>query len=179
MQERPEMRHLRSHSFGGAALQSVVGLTVVLLTVGAVYPIYQEIDAANQRARAWRDLRQLAGDMLRYKRDTGRWPRRREFAYTDGEPALAESSAFGTGASADHITAFLIQNEPPVRGWNGPYMSLSRPDPWGRRYIAFLDGLEDRSPPYGWVISAGPNGIFETTKNDRVIYGDDMGFLVR
>jgi hypothetical protein len=157
----------------------VVGATTVLIAAGTAYPIYEQIEAANRRARAWRDLRRLSGDMLRYKRDTGRWPKRREFAYSDGEAALAEGSAFGHETAADHISRFLINNEPPVPGWNGPYMSISRPDPWGQRYVAFLDGLTESTPPYGWVISAGPNGIFETTKNDRVIYGDDLGFLVR
>jgi len=49
----------------------------------------------------------------------------------------------------------LIDN-PGIAGWNGPYIKLLRPDPWGNRYIYALEGTN------AVVLSAGPDGAVNT-----------------
>ncbi|NKB87550.1 MAG: prepilin-type N-terminal cleavage/methylation domain-containing protein [Acidobacteria bacterium] len=59
-------------------------------------------------------------------------------------------------------------------GWNGPYIAnMVEEDPWGNRYVINVghlsnsidaveaDGIQEKRAV--WVLSAGPDGIFDTT----------------
>ncbi len=74
-------------------------------------------------------------------------------------------------------------------GWSGPYLPESPgPDPWGRRYVVNIGLIpsadsptEDRGPARFavWVMSAGPNGVIETSYRQPIgnaaLAGDDIG----
>lgn len=167
-----------SMSAGIAPLQLVVGAAVLLLVVGLAVPILTDQIATEARARAIGDLRQIAADVLSYRRDTRQWPGGPGFAFTDGTAAFGET-ALASGKNGLHLSSFLALNTPPVPNWHGPYMSISRPDPWGHRYVLLLDGLQDPQRRAGWILSAGPNGVFDTSKLDREPLGDDLGLLLR
>lgn len=88
--------------------------------------------------------------------------------------------------SIDLISNQLVNNRPsfgatgyPVKtalsgtGWNGPYLASHLPeDPWGNRYVINVehlsnsidameaDGVQEKRAV--WVLSAGPDGIFDT-----------------
>jgi len=164
---------------GVAIIELVIILSLVLLAAGLAVPIVTDRIAAGARAQAIGDLRQLAADVLNYYRDTGVWPAQSAFAFTDGRAAPGEAASFGSDAAGEHVSAFLALNKPPATGWNGPYMSISRPDPWGHRYVVALEGLRETNGRYGWVLSAGPDGVFETGTADRELKGDDLGLLLR
>lgn len=83
--------------------------------------------------------------------------------------------------------------------WKGAYSeSLARCDPWGRNYLVLVyamwrpttncegcgvgpyshDGPINHKPKlYGWIISAGPNNIVETTPESDKLLGDDVGMI--
>ena len=61
----------------------------------------------------------------------------------------------------------------------------------GRRaYIAHVGAMEKNGvpvaivslapflKPQGWILSAGPDGIFQTSPTDTVLAGDDIGFIL-
>jgi hypothetical protein len=69
--------------------------------------------------------------------------------------------------------------------WRGPYSNGNTPlDPWGRPYVInVISGHTYNATNYKrlWVISAGPNGQFDTNANATAtteITGDDIGFMV-
>ncbi len=69
--------------------------------------------------------------------------------------------------------------------WRGPYSNGNTPlDPWGRPYVInVVSGHLANATNYKrlWVISAGPNGTFDTNANATAttdIAGDDIGYLV-
>lgn len=69
--------------------------------------------------------------------------------------------------------------------WRGPYSNGNTPlDPWGRPYVInVISGHTYNATNYKrlWVISAGPNGQFDTNANATAtteIAGDDIGYLV-
>ncbi len=172
---------LRDKRLGIAAPDIIVTICAVLLVLGTAIPAVNEHMAASARARALGDLRQLAADVSNYYRDTGSWPVDRSFAYTDGLPAEGEEDRIGSPSASGHLARFLVTNEPPVRNWKGPYMSISRPDPWGHRYVVTFEGLR-RSPleaRHGWVLCAGPDGVFQTGADDSELRGDDLGLALR
>jgi type II secretory pathway pseudopilin PulG len=72
--------------------------------------------------------------------------------------------------------------------WQGPYLeSYSLEDPWGRAYVInaryFPGGRYGGSVPHRvMVLSAGPNGLWETPFSDgtpeATPLGDDVGFVI-
>ena len=55
-------------------------------------------------------------------------------------------------------------------------------DPWGHAYVISVGAVELGGQPISpgaqaWVLSAGPNGILETTPDAVVLGGDDRGFI--
>lgn len=81
--------------------------------------------------------------------------------------------------------------EPP--GWNGPYLASVPLDPWERPYVCNTRHLEDAGIPgvtraaaerhAVFCISAGPNGVFDTSLSDEselfAAQGDDIGWPIQ
>jgi type II secretory pathway pseudopilin PulG len=79
-------------------------------------------------------------------------------------------------------------------GWNGPYIQDVPLDPWSNPYVVnirYLDGggvngatASEEQDHAVFVLSAGPNGLFETSFADGTalsndgIGGDDVGWMV-
>ncbi len=174
------MRPRRDRSTSGVALTELVIWSILLsLVAGMVVPAVNERIAVEARGRALGDLRHIAANVLNYRRDTGQWPGGARFAFTDGEPAAGEYVTFGSELNGRHVAMFLGVNERRVLGWSGPYMGISRPDPWGHRYVILLDGLKSPLSPHGWLLSAGPDGTIQTGSTDRDVQGDDLGLRLR
>lgn len=170
----------RDRSTSGVALTELVIWSVLLsLVAGIVVPAVNERIEVEAKGRALGDLRHIAADVLDYRRDTGLWPGDARFAFTNGAQAAGEYITFGNELSGKHITMFLAVNERRVLKWNGPYMGASRADPWGHRYVILLDGLRTPLNPHGWLLSAGPDGTFQTGSTDRDVQGDDLGLRLR
>jgi hypothetical protein len=162
-----------------ATTELVVLAMLVLFTVGLVVPIVEQREESARRAHTLGDLRQLAHDLTNYYRDTGTWPSGISFAHTDGPAAEGEERSFGSSRRAVHIRELLLTNRPPVPNWRGPYLSLCRPDGWGNRYVVVLDTNAPGKRPSGWVLSAGPDQLFNTAPHHRVPAGDDLGIRLR
>jgi len=70
--------------------------------------------------------------------------------------------------------------------WKGPYAeTLTKRDPWGNNYLVYVmamwnptTGSETGGKEYGWIISAGPNGVLDTVKTDSALQGDDIGVML-
>ena len=104
---------------------------------------------------------------------------------------------WGMSAARGDVANFhLLQNRPqnaaaaayPTTGsmrWRGPYVNGSAPlDPWGRPYVVnVIAGFFANATNHKrlWVISSGPNGVFDTSANATAttdVSGDDIGFLI-
>ncbi|MFO7897543.1 MAG: hypothetical protein R6V58_00610 [Planctomycetota bacterium] len=174
------MKAHRNERLGGAlAVQLVILGSMLVMAVAVAVPVVSGRRLGAARARALGDLRRLAADITTYHKDTGTWPGGSNLAVTDGDPAGGEARAYGDDDEAIHISKFLTINQADVDGWHGPYMSMSRSDPWGHRYVVVLEGLRSREPPYAWALSAGPDGVFETGPSDEEVRGDDLGLRLR
>lgn len=82
--------------------------------------------------------------------------------------------------------------EPP--GWNGPYVDRVPMDPWGRPYVCNVRYLQnanvqgttqaERDQHAVWCLSAGPNGLWDTSFDDATEQenepgGDDIGAVIQ
>ena len=70
------------------------------------------------------------------------------------------------------------------RRWKGPYIGKMGKDPYGNYYVAHMGAIEKGGSPinsagkgYGWVISAGIDGVFQTCPEATSLAGDDTGFI--
>jgi len=100
-------------------------------------------------------------------------------------------------ANADQNNAFnhLIINNPNGDGntgqadsdykkWKGPYLGKVGKDPYGNYYVAHIGAIEKNGSPinssgagFGWVLSAGVDGVFQTCPESTALAGDDTGFI--
>jgi hypothetical protein len=65
--------------------------------------------------------------------------------------------------------------------WRGPYLNKGETDPWGTPYALLVKRFTGVTNVYAWVLSAGPNGMFETDEISIEIPpgSDDIGILIQ
>ena len=70
------------------------------------------------------------------------------------------------------------------RKWKGPYLGKVGTDPYGNFYVAHIGAIEKNGSKinsagtgYGWVLSAGIDGVFQTCPESTSLAGDDTGFI--
>lgn len=122
-----------------------------------------------------------------------------------GQDQVTGSDAWASFGTSSTLTAQLIRNRegniyPLYRlsdnphqqaGWNGPYLDRVPLDPWGRPFVVnigfalpVVSGTVTAMNDYHnvMVLSAGKDGIFETTfdlgATNEKPGGDDIGFVV-
>jgi len=77
--------------------------------------------------------------------------------------------------------------------WRGPYVANVSLDPWGHAYIVHVGAMDKNGipvivdslqnslgsfdKPQGWILSAGPDGMLQTSPTDTALSGDDIGFI--
>jgi len=72
-----------------------------------------------------------------------------------------------------------------TKRFKGPYISKLGTDAFGNFYIAHVGAMEKdgvaitggSGTAQGWILSAGPDGTFQTCPNDNSLSGDDRGFI--
>jgi len=72
-----------------------------------------------------------------------------------------------------------------IKKFRGPYISKLGTDAFGEFYIAHVGAMEKggttitntSGTAQGWILSAGPDGIFQTCPNSTSVQSDDRGFI--
>jgi len=179
----------------GVTLSEIIlGLAVLAVLSGALAPLVFQQIAKARLARAERDIAALAEAVTTFREDLKTYPDR-----SGGTPAvlgylLTTGSTPGGIASwagpAGSVAAHLLSNVPPNGAaypttgsvaWRGAYITEENADPWGRAYVISTAGMRGDTGIFGWIISAGPNGILETDDGDAEISSnsDDLGIRLR
>ncbi len=86
------------------------------------------------------------------------------------------------GATVGRTLDFLREANAPAElrvampgSWKGPYDVDLAPDPWGRSILVLSVGDPGL---VSWCVSAGPDGLLETSSADLEPRGDDVGVRV-
>jgi len=201
-------RHPRQGGF--TLVEVIVVLSVVLLLTGIAVPMLSSYMEDGRRARAEAETKTIGAAVMSMYKDVGTYPARNGSGannylyslYTG--PALTDNPwtrnhtwiRWARNARGDQLDNHLLLNQPqgataaayPTTGnlkWRGPYIAGSSPlDPWGRPYIVnVLCGYRTDATNYKrlWVVSAGPNGKFDTNYRARAtdeVEGDDIAILL-
>jgi len=102
----------------------------------------------------------------------------------DGFDPNATISALWTSAKFAHLDSQLVTKPDGLSGsnnWKGPYVeSFKKRDPWGNNYLVYVKAMHapETTKEYGWIISAGPDGVLQTGPTDSVIKGNDIGLML-
>jgi len=187
---------------GFTLIEVIVVIAVVAILAAILTPTITKNIDDSKRARAVNECQVIAASLTSFYKDLGIWPARRNatdnylyLLYGDGRTPTNSGvdTQFWTGAwgsdREDTFTNQLISNTPNGSGtpytttgqlaWRGPYAIEYKSDPWGNRYAcngAYLwcCGLDEAV----WVVSAGPDGVIETSVNQNIVNptvsGDDI-----
>jgi hypothetical protein len=148
----------------------VASVSVLLVLALVLPPAIASRVNERRIARGGDEVVRLASAIARFERDVGEYPKwlqaaggtsnRVAMLIGPGEPPKAAESGGGwMAATSDTFDRQLVSNGPgyPPTRWRGPYLaSPVEPDPWGNRYMAWLDAMP-------FIVSAGPNGTIDST----------------
>ncbi|MGR3309288.1 MAG: type II secretion system protein [Candidatus Brocadiales bacterium] len=188
---------------GFTLIEIVIVLGVIAALAAILTPTLMNYIEDAKRARASKDVGTLAAAIAQLNKDTGSWPIYTDVSskvgaidclYTGSEfsTIILESGDFvGTNPpqSFDEAFGHLMRNNanyPFERQnmWRGPYVNKGGTDPWGTPYAILVRRLRetvDILNVHAWVLSAGPNGVFETDEISIEIppNSDDIGILIQ
>ncbi len=182
---------------GGLTLiEMIVVLAALSILAALLIPAVISVPEQAEEAKAGNDARAIGEAVHNFYKDLAKWPVYSAFPSTPDLERLFSAgnvpAVSGTPGTAEWITASPsadldnhLQNNSlyPATGeftWRGPYLTETPTDPWGNQFIINVRWLQPgQSANVVWVLSAGPNGIIETTFAQPSLAGDDIGFRLR
>ena len=183
---------------GFTLIEIIVILAVISILVAILTPtVLKFIDDA-QRSSAENSVQVINAALNDLIKDTGQFPgskTSKTFLCSPGEFATDPTGSWASGAGVcSDLFNHLIINDPDESGTpdqvtdyrstgkrrhRGPYLSSIDEDPFGNVFQVNVSTLKggDRNPT--WVISAGPDGEFQTDATDNKLSGDDIGIRIK
>ena len=171
---------------GFTLIELAVVLAIIAVLAGVLTPLVTGYLDQARVSRAQADLRTIADAVKLYQRDTGRYPIYNSAGYpttvSDGTKnifagpgdAPGETVVWGLGAATatttleawvnGNFSGVATGNTFPKAGFRGPYISNIEADPWGNQYLLNAANLNNATY-HAFVVSAGPNGVLDTAKN--------------
>jgi len=196
----PRHRSLLLTNKAFTLVEIIVILAVVSILVAIVTPTVLKYISEAQESRAEEDVRNLSVVINDLIKDTGQYPGSKlpvvggvQTTYMCG-PGTKLGGAWGDGITCADITMHIVENDPSQDGnvgstgdyrttgrrkYKGPYVQIINEDPWGNAYQINATTLIGGNTSPTWIISAGPNGTFDTAPTATAITGDDMGVRVK
>lgn len=190
----------RKHSSGGFTwVEIIVILAAVCILVAVLTPIVRKYIHDARVSRAQGDVKLISAMLNDLIKDTGQYPGNK---LPSGKtficgPGTQPSSGvlWCTSGNSSSLSNHLYINDPDEDGtpneasddyrssdkfrWKGPYLQAIHADPWGNAYAVNASTLAERNTNPTWVVSPGPDGVFQTSTTDTSLSGDDIGLRVK
>jgi hypothetical protein len=151
---------------------------LILVTVAVVAPEVEAVAGENARTLALADANAIGVALRSVSADAGG----KLFAALGASPrwlygpgVLPRDNAFAREGGFP-LSGVLVANEVREPEWRGPYLERVPIDPWGRAYVVNCDASRRDQPVF--IVSAGPDGVVNTTPKDGAISGDDAGIIL-
>lgn len=196
-------------SKGFTLIELAVVLAIIAVLAAVLTPMVTGYLDQARIARAQADTRTIADAFKLHYRDTGRYPIWYTAAnFTTGTIAAvgngkaifkgpgtqpADANGWTSAATATttletwinaNYTVVSTTTTFPKAGYRGPYVGVIETDPWGNSYLVNAGNLGSDSSSHSFVISAGPNGTLDTTKDQSTataltIGSDDVVAMIK
>jgi prepilin-type N-terminal cleavage/methylation domain-containing protein len=192
----PNAFHLSPYGF--TLIEIIVILAVISILVAILTPTVLKYIEEAQTNRAEADVRVMNAALNDVIKDTGQYPgdklTGRTFICGPGtQPSTG--IVWCTGSNYRQLSNHLIINNPDEDGtsgeasddyrpsgkfrWKGPYVQSLNEDPWGTAYAINASTLVGGNTNPTWVMSAGPNSVFDTATTATSLSGDDIGIRIK
>ncbi len=195
-------------SKGFTLIELAVVLAIIAVLAAILTPIVTGYLDQARVARAQADTRTVADAIKLYQRDTGRWPVYNSASDFSTNTIAGGKTLIGGNAGSNpadglamwtvatvvastslesylngNFTSLSTTNVFPKAGFRGPYIASLDSDPWGNKYILTASNLGGTTN-HAYVISAGPNGLMDTTTNQAglqpfAVGSDDIVSVIR
>lgn len=154
-----------------------ITLLVILGTAGVLDPILAGQDDAAMADQALLDMQHIVDGLRSYSHDTLTLPTgvkgRTDVAWLYGPGLLPAANPFNIGGDGRPLGDALLNDAMGGDDWAGPYLEALPSDPWDRAFLVNVEGLVD-GRERAMILSAGPNGVCETSALARQAEGDDI-----
>ena len=183
---------------GFTLIEIVIVLGVIAALAAILVPTLMNYVEHAKKTRASKDVGIIAAAIAQLNKDTVKWPIYTDISsktglidclYTGPASSILKTDDFvGTNPPQSFGTSFdhLMRNNAnyPSTGtnmWRGPYLSKDTTDSWGTPYAILVKRFNGTTGVYAWVLSAGPDGIFQTDETSIEIPAgsDDIGILIQ
>ncbi len=201
----PHALRLTPHGF--TLIEIIVILAVISILVAILTPtVLKYLDEA-RNDRAQNDVGNISAMLNDLIKDTGQFPGNLAVptGFICGPGTIATAGATGWAANSaactngagnqnNSLANHLLVNDPNEDGtttstsdyratgkfkWKGPYITNFSEDPWGNAYEVNVSTLVGGNTSVTWVISAGPDGSFQTSTTAATLSGDDIGVRIK
>lgn len=159
----------------------IVFTALIVAAAGIVYPLVSAEIRETKISRALDDTARIASAVMRAQRDAGAMPG------SDGPgmpaAALVTRGRQPAGLPLGHVRRLssFLGALPPAQiskgPWKGPYLGEVGCDPWKRAYVVLVPPAAAMA--HAWALSAGPDGLLQTTESSSSLEGDDIGICIR
>jgi general secretion pathway protein G len=171
---------------GFTLIELAVVLAIIAVLAAILTPLVTGYLDQARVSRAQADLRTIADAIKLHQRDTGRYPIYNSGGYpntvSDGTktifggpgnaPTDTASWSLSTATAATSLESWIngnytsvsTTNTFPKAGFRGPYVANIEADPWGNQYLLNAGNLNGGAN-HAFLVSAGPNGVLDTTKD--------------
>ena len=189
------VRRVAGPSSGFTLIEIIVILAVISILVAILTPTVLKYISEAQSDRAQNDVTTINAMINDLIKDTGKYPGNKmaagkTFLCGAGNVGLA-GQTWGTTVTCETLANHIAVNSPgtaattddyPSSGnfrWKGPYITNLSEDPWGNGYQINASTLVGGNTSVTWVISAGPDGTFQTSTASSSLSGDDIGVRIK
>ena len=183
---------------GFTLLEILIVVAIIAVLAAVLVPIAVNQMEKADITRAWSDVNAIETAVTNFRGDTKEFPTRHSSGaqnwvsalysgpnWASHEETFASTVNYGTNRDRMYFhfnfndnDRYPAWNTTTLIGWHGPYLDKDPMDPWGHMYILSTKAMTQPSSGtyYSWILSAGPNGEFQTDdQNTDVLQGDDIG----
>jgi type II secretory pathway pseudopilin PulG len=184
--DQPESRRDRRTDAKGrkrrkaGVLEALVAMSILVSLSGVLMPAVSTRLSGARAEEAILDMQRIASGIAQYSQQTLTYPTgkngRTNVACLYG-PGSIPSSSFGQGSESRPLEDVLMTNAMGGDAWAGPYVDGLQADPWGNAYLVNAEGWV-LPGHHAMIVSAGPDGIVQTTSKDIEAAEDDILLIV-